>query len=256
MAKKTENITTYKGFDSAFRCRGHQYEIGKTYKHDGPVKICESGFHACEYPLDIFGYYPPAGSRFAQVEQSGKLERHGSDTKVCSKSIKIVAELTLPGLIKAAIDYTFSRSIPEDGASATGYQGAASATGVRGAASATGERGAASATGVRGAASATGDQGAASATGVRGAASATGVRGAASATGYQGAASATGVSGAAMAAGWRGRAMGAEGNALFLVERDVEDNILAVWAGLVGRDGIEPNVWYTLQNGKPVVCQE
>ena len=46
--------------------------------------------------------------------------------------------------------------------------------------------------------------------------------------------------------------MGAEGGALFLCERDRNDNIVYVWAGVAGRDGIEPNVWYELRDGKPV----
>ncbi len=81
-------------------------------------------------------------------------------------------------------------------------------------------------------------------------ASATGNQGAASATGDRGAASATGNRGAASATGDRGRVMGVEGNALFLTERDEEYNIINVWAGIVGRDGVQPGVWYTLTGGK------
>jgi hypothetical protein len=149
-------------------------------------------------------------------------------------------------------------------ASATGYLGAASATGNQGAASATGDLGAASATGNQGAASATGNQGAASATGNRGAASATGYRGAASATGYlgaasatgnQGAASATGNQGAAMSSGHNGKAMGADGCAIFLVYRDDDWSIVHAWAGIVGKAGIKPGQFYTLDaDGKPVEC--
>jgi hypothetical protein len=83
-------------------------------------------------------------------------------------------------------------------------------------------------------------------------ASATGTRGAASATGDQGAASATGDQGAASATGYAGKVSGAAGNALFLVERDGDYNIVAVWAGIAGRDDIKPDTWYTLQGGKPV----
>jgi len=268
---KEEVVVAYKGFTKDLTCTGgdkpFQYEIGGEYEHAGKVEACAAGFHACEYPLDVLGYYPPAGSRFAIVEQSGKIDRESSDSKLASSKIKIKAELSLSGLIKAAIEYTFSRSKPE-GEAATGTQGAASATGYRGAASATGDQGAASATGYQGAASATGDRGAASATGYRGAASATGTQGAASATGYQGAASATGDQGAASATGNQGaasatgkhgvavaagvesKAMGAEGCALFLVYRDTDSEnygrIIHAKAVIVGQDGIKPDTWYSL----------
>ena len=130
-------IIAYKGFDKDFKCRGFQYAVGETYTHAGDVRACESGFHACEYPLDALGYYPPASSQFAVVEQSGSIARHTGDSKIASSVIKVSASIGLPELIKAAIEYTFSRSHPE-GASATGYRGAASATGDSGAASATG----------------------------------------------------------------------------------------------------------------------
>ena len=278
-------IIAYKGFDKDLACHPTggqriQYEVGKTYRHDGPVtRFGAGGFHSCEYPLDVFGYYAPAGNRFALVEASGEIDRAKDDTKIASSVLTVKAELSLAGLIKAAVEYTTSRAKPVKGtstrkaqgaasatgvqgaasatgiqgaASATGYRGAASATGVQGAASATGDRGAASATGYRGAASATGVQGAASATGVQGAASATGGLGAASATGYRGAASATGVQGAAMASGYGGKVMGNEGCALFLVERNEAYEIIAVWAGIAGSNGIKAGTWYTLSGGEPV----
>jgi hypothetical protein len=223
-----------KGFDSALKCRGFLYVIGETYTHDGEVKACSAGFHACQYPLDVFNYYAPAGSRFAIVEQGGTLSLHQDDSKVASSTIKVSAEIGLPGLIKAAIEYTFSRAKPENAEHSTGYQGAASSTGDYGAASSTGNRGAASSTGDYGAASSTGYQGAASS------------------TGYQGAASSTGKQGAAMASGYGGKVRGADGNALFLVERNDDYEIIAAWSGIVGRDGIKADTWYSLRSGKPV----
>ena len=235
-------IIAYKGFNLDLSCRGHKFEIGKTYEMDGPIKACARGFHACEHPLNVFDYYPPAGSRFAEVRLSGEISRKGDDTKVAAARISITAELGIAELVDRAVKWVFARSNP-DGEAATGYQGAASATGDRGAASATGYQGAASATGYQGAASATGNQGAASATGYQGAASA---------TGDQGAASATGDRGAAMAAGRLGKASGKAGNALFLVSRDKDWNIVHAWAGIVGRDGIDPDVWYRLDaDGRP-----
>lgn len=66
----SNTIKAYKGFDKNLQCRGFQYEIGKEYE-EKDAKACNCGFHACEYPLDVFGYYPPTNSRFCEVEQSG-----------------------------------------------------------------------------------------------------------------------------------------------------------------------------------------
>ena len=125
-------ITSFKGFNKDWQCRGFQFELGKTYEHEGKVEACASGFHACEHPLDVFGYYAPAGSRFALVEQSGELSRESGDSKVASQKMTVKAELSIAGLVKAAIEYTSSRCKPvdpESPASSTGYQGAASSTG-------------------------------------------------------------------------------------------------------------------------------
>ena len=100
-------MKAYKGFDKDLRCRGFQYEIGKEYE-EKEAKLCEKGFHACEYPLDCFGYYSPATSRFCEVdiecEESDK--KQSSDTKVCGKKIKIGAELDIKEIVRAAFEYT------------------------------------------------------------------------------------------------------------------------------------------------------
>jgi hypothetical protein len=200
-------VQSIKGFDANWRCRGYAFEVGKTYVHEGEVKACKGGFHACpvdQHPFNVFQFYSAAGSRFALVTQDG--ERDGEGVKFASARITLEVELSVSDLVKRAWDYVWSRAKVGEGSAATGTQGAASATGTQGAASATGNYGAASATGNYGAASATGNYGAASATGTQGAASATGTQGAASATGYRGAASATGTQGAASATGTQGAA--------------------------------------------------
>lgn len=156
--KKTadEVVVAYKGFDSDWTCRGFQYEVGKTFEHDGDVAACESGFHACEYPLHVLRYYKPSQSVFAVVEQSGKLSRHEEDSKIASSKLTVTAQIDLAGLIKAAIKYTMDRCTPADcgvskeantsvvaqekneSATASGNYGAATASGEKSAAMASG----------------------------------------------------------------------------------------------------------------------
>lgn len=97
-------MKTYKGFDKDLKCRGFQYEIGKEYETD-TAKACESGFHACENPLDVFNYYSPADSRFCEVEQSGEIDKDSDDSKIASTKIKIGAEIGLSELIKAGVNF-------------------------------------------------------------------------------------------------------------------------------------------------------
>ena len=152
-------MKAFKGFNKDLTCRGFQYEEGKDF-HTERAECCEEGFHACEYPLDCFGYYSPAQSVFHEVELSGDMDRRSDDTKVCATDIKIGARISIAGLVKAAIEFTMSKvnkekeSYEDHGfASATGNCGASSATGDYGASSATGNCGASSATGYRGASS-------------------------------------------------------------------------------------------------------
>jgi len=102
-AESAPVVIAYKGFDSALKCRGFQYEVGKTYTHDGEVQACQSGFHSCENPLDVLKYYPLNGSRFALVELSGELSRHGDDSKIASGKITVRAELKIPELVAATV---------------------------------------------------------------------------------------------------------------------------------------------------------
>ena len=158
----SDTITTYKGFDPDWKCRDFQYAVGQTYEHAGEVSACNAGFHACEYPLDVFAYYAPAGSKFAVVEQSGDLSRHSDDTKVASRKISVKVELDLAGMVKAAVEWTTKRCLPVDPASpafSDKDRGAASSTGDYGAASSMGYQGAASSTGKHAVAMASGYEG-------------------------------------------------------------------------------------------------
>ena len=125
-------MKAFKGFNKDLTCRGYQYEEGKEF-HTERAECCDTGFHACEYPLDCFGYYDPAHSVYHEVELSGEMDKSGDNTKVCATDIKIGARLSIAGLVKMAIDFTMSKVNKEAGsderhgfASATGYKGASS----------------------------------------------------------------------------------------------------------------------------------
>lgn len=134
-------MKAFKGFNKDLTCRGYQYEEGKEF-HTERAECCDTGFHACEYPLDCFGYYDPAHSVYHEVELSGEMDKSGDNTKVCATDIKIGARLSIAGLVKMAIDFIMSKVNKEAGsderhgfASATGNCGASSATGYKGASS-------------------------------------------------------------------------------------------------------------------------
>ena len=98
-------IKAYKGFDKNMQCRGYQYEVGKEYDMDGEIKCCDRGFHACKSPMEVWDYYDMLNSRFAEVEQSGKIDEDGNSTKVCSSHIKIKAELKLADIINIGVEW-------------------------------------------------------------------------------------------------------------------------------------------------------
>ncbi|EKP6364821.1 hypothetical protein P4B63_004494, partial [Salmonella enterica subsp. diarizonae] len=190
----TKEIVTFKGFNKDLKCRDFQFEIGKTFHHDGKVEACGSGFHACECPFDVFSYYPPAESRYAETISFGVTDHEEiGDTKIASASITIKAELTLSQFIQRGIEWIWSKidkSLEQQ--IMTGYRSAATNTGDWSAATNTGNQSAATNTGDWSAATNTGDQSAATNTGYRSAATNTGNWSAATNTGNQSAATNTG----------------------------------------------------------------
>ena len=117
-------MKAYKGFTKEMTCHGgFQYEEGKSY-HEDNAKLCDHGFHACEYPLDCFNYFPPAESVFYEVELDGITGEREGDTKICGTDIKIGAKMNIAGLIKASFDYVKAHcennKVGGDGSALTG----------------------------------------------------------------------------------------------------------------------------------------
>ncbi|EAS6894205.1 hypothetical protein EA555_07460 [Salmonella enterica subsp. enterica serovar Give] len=157
----TKEIMTFKGFNKNLKCRDFQFEIGKTFHHEGKVEACGSGFHACECPFDVFSYYPPAESRYAETISFGITDsEEGGDTKIASSSITIKDELTLPQFIQRGIEWIWSKidkSLEQQimcgnrsAATNTGYQSAATNTGYQSAAEVSGSQSVAASLGIEG----------------------------------------------------------------------------------------------------------
>lgn len=201
------------------KCHGMQYTLGETAVFDGEPHLCRAGLHACEQPIDVLNHYAPNASRYFEADAEEVTdERESDDSKIVAKKMTLKAEIGVPGLVKAQIEYVknqigfedaIKRANAEKENHATGNQGAASATGYQGAASATGDRGAASA---------------------------------------------TGKAGVALAAGYECKAMGALGCAICCVERGEWDGeahpIIAVKAAIVDGEKIKADTWYRLKNGE------
>lgn len=210
-----DKIITYKGMDSKMQCRGMQYAVGKEFSVDGDIECCGNGLHACERPLDVFGYYAPGtGARYFRVEQSGDMARDGSDSKVASRKMRVDAEIGIPGLAKAHIEHVKAHTTTEhtDPECATaGDYGAATA----------------------------GDSGAATA-GYYGAATS---RGSAS----------VGANGIACARGNNVRVKGGLGAILVIAEEQPTDYNIAHWKAVeVDGETVKADTWYRLVDGKLV----
>ena len=139
----------YKGFDKNLKCRGFQYEVGKEYK-EASAELCKKGFHACEYPLNVFNYYPPADSRFCEVELDGVTNEKDSDSKRCGTKIVVKAEIGMTGIVKAAVDFIMDKTADSKPVINTGDQSAATNTGYRSAATVVGKESVAVCTGYKG----------------------------------------------------------------------------------------------------------
>ena len=238
----SNKLTTYKGTEKDMKCHGgFRYELGKKYEDNGAIRCGGSGFHSCKTPLDVFRYFAPNKSRYFVCEAGGIVDEDNEDSKIASSELTLTAEIGIPGLVKAHIDYVKSHTTTEhtDPKQATaGACGAATA----------GDRGAATA-GACGAATA-GSYGAATA-GDRGAATA-GDRGAATSRGSV----TVGVNGTGLVRGNGVMIRGGLGAILVIAEEEENSYDLAHWkAVVVDGETVKADTWYKLMNGELVEAE-
>ena len=259
-------VLAYKGFDANMQCRGFQFEIGKTYTHEGTVEACSSGFHACENPFEVWNYYPLNGSnKFCSVELSGAISRHEEDSKIAAATISIKAEIGLPTIIADAVKFVMSLVKASDtttattgdranaattgdwaNAATTGDRANAATTGDRANAATTGNWASAATTGYWANAATTGNWSSAATTGNWAKAATTGDRANAATTGDRANAATTGEHAISAALGIEGKAKAGIGGAIVLCCRNHNGELISIRAGKVGENGIKPDVWYSL----------
>ena len=235
MSDKKTWIKAYKGFDKDLKCRHFQYEIGKTYE-EPTAELCNSGFHACEYPLDVFAYYAPGDmSRYCEVDLDDVSDKKGNDdSKRCGKKIAVKAEIGIAGLVKASVDFVMENIKDEKKASTnTGYYSASTNTG---------------------------DYSASTNTGDYSASTNTGDYSASTNTGSRSKADVSGKGSVAAALGIDSKAKGALGCWIVLAEWAQDDEYnwhrTDVQCFKVDGENIKPDTWYKLKNGDLVEASE
>ena len=224
MSKK---LTTYKGTDKDMKCHGgFQYELGKMYTDDGAIRCGGRGFHSCKAPLDVFRYFAPNKSRYFACLVGGTVDEDTADSKIASSELELKAEIGIPGLVKAHIEYVKAHTTTEhtDHKQATAGDYGAATAGDYGAATA-GDRGAATA----------GDRGAATSRG--------------SVT--------VGVNGTGLVRGNGVKIRGGLGAILVIAEEEENSYDLAHWKAVVV-DGktVKADTWYKLMNGELVEAEQ
>ena len=221
-------MKAYKAFNQDMTCRGFQYVEGETYElpEGEEARLCESGFHACERPVDVLSYYNAGQSVIHEVEVDGVNPKRDADTKLSARKIHIGARLNVGQLVQATFDYnkehcTEEHTDPKQ--ASAGFRGAASA----------GESGAASA----------GESGAASA----------GSYGAAVSRGT----AKVGKNGIAAARGNGCKVQGGLGSVLVIAEESPDSYDIITWkAVVVDGETIKADTWYTLKDDELVEAPE
>ena len=241
-------IVAYKGFSADWKCRDFQFKVGESYTHEEKISLCNSGFHACEFPLDVWNYYPPQnGNQAALVALGGASDEKEKDSKRVGQSITIKASLDIAALVSASVEWVFNKA-KETGAGnvASGDSSTAASSGYSSTAASSGDSSTAASSGYSSTAASSGYSSTAASSGYYSTAASSGDSSKAASSGnYSTAACDT--NGFACVAGIGGRVKGALGSALSCGYRDSEKrNRIAV--AYVGENGIKPDVWYSIND--------
>ena len=226
----------YKGFDKNMKCRSMQYEFGKKFTHNGTVSLCKQGLHFCEHPLDTWNYYKPLdGSHYAEVEADDVSDKAEGDSKRAASSLTVKSEVKIPALLKAAVEFVFSKVKPSAGDSAhsatTGIYAHSATTGNYAHSATTGDSAHSATTGISAHSATTGDS----------AHSAT--------TGNYAESSVSGKNAIAASLGIKGKAKAAKGDWIVLAEYDKDEKIIAMSVAQV-RGKLKADTFYSLKGGK------
>ena len=283
MTEENKEIIAYKGFGSDWKCRGYQYEIGKTYEHEGKVEACESGFHSCENPLDVLAYYDiSSGSKYALVKASGEISRNdNSDTKIASSKITIEVELNIHELLKSGFEWVMNKIFAKhkqalndrstaatsgdlsiaatsgdlSTAATSGDLSTAATSGNQSTAATSGDLSTAATSGNQSTAATSGDLSTAATSGYRSTAATSGYRSTAATSGdlstaatsgYRSTAIASGKNSVAIAFGSEAKSKAVDGSAIVCCYFDNSGELIHICASKVGENGIKPDTWYTL----------
>ena len=216
-------MKAYKGFNRDMTCRGFQYMEGETYETDR-VELCRAGFHACTAPLEVMQYYQPSKSVYHEVELDEVSDaRDGGSSKVVAKKITVGAEVGIPGLVKAHIEWTRERAQKENAAT-SGEESSAATSGNWSSAATSGYRSSAATSGNGSSAATSGEESSA-------------------ATNHP--------NGIALACGKNARAKGVVGSYIILTEWDDEaKTLLSARMERVDGNTVKADTWYTLRNGE------
>ena len=220
MTEENKEIIAYKGFDKNWKCRGYQYEIGKTYEHEGKVEACESGFHSCENPLDVLAYYDiSSGSKYALVKASGEISKNDDrDTKIASSKITIEVELNIHELLKSGFEWVMNKIFAKH-KQVLNDQSTAATSGYQSTAATSGDWSTAATSGDRSTAATSGDWSTAIA---------------------------SGKNSVAIAFGSEAKSKAVDGSAIVCCYFDNSGELIHIRASKVGKNGIKPDTWYTL----------